>query len=176
MDIAFPSDWGLAAFVILLVWAALATYHDLHKRTATKHRPNMTVCNALRYMINESRWPLQDRAPGQPILDAAKELRRAAALGDLIVWGKTGGSHFAIALGDEGVPEPIPTSFWVHGQIDVMDCLDTNGTGGKTEAASPVRSIQSYSGLEVDKTQVLACWPRKRLVGRIIKRWRVANT
>ena len=142
------------------------------KGSPYKDKRDVTACEAISYIATQSKMVRQTKSKN-PFLDAVRAFERAALDGDIEIWGRQEASADY---------EQIDRRYWETAELDIIDCQNPNGTGGKTMAkgidgtrgADDILARQrfkTYIGLRVERKQIEALWPRSVRRTWSLKRW-----
>jgi hypothetical protein len=167
-DVATWSDWiktvqlylsqDVARWTFVMAGVAIMTGPTLlnHLRRRKEFSPkdvrDMTICDAIVYIANDSRWGLKINDHDESIEEAARVLRLAALNGELDVWGRLEYSAEYVL---------IDRLYWDSAVFDLIECTDPDGTGGKSQKRAPWGSpdITVYVGLRAERRRIEELWP-----------------
>lgn len=156
-----------AAIILAIGWS----YHKVREeRDIYKPDPSLQgtwpIYYATQYLMDTSKWGCGKDS--QTKLDGVlTEIREAAALGYVNVWGRLEQSNQY--PGSNAPPEKIEKGYWRDHAFDEIRCLmapDHTG-GGVTRTDLSTASEEIYGDVCVVKKQIFSHWPKKALLNRI---------
>jgi hypothetical protein len=153
--------WGWWLLVILaLVGANFRAYHDVRKERDS-YRPDPAeqgkwpIYDAVQYLLEKSGWKI-DKSKDDKMDSVLTEIREAAAIGYIHVWGRNVESqHFF----SRRPPERIAKEYWSDHAFDEPCCLSADSDGGRTQPETRAASELTYEDVRLVKTQVKFHWP-----------------
>jgi hypothetical protein len=148
--------------------------------------PDMTVAQALNYIVNDSRAKLSQPPPpavsehgataGRMVIhkgvehaDALRQLTEQAISGAVILWGQRERvPEMQSPLFDSTIRQ-IPTEYWEHVSISPFSAWHSNQNAAEAFPSINVTGYR-YSGLRVCKAQITAAWHQKCFARRLWER------
>lgn len=163
-SIPWSPDWSGAVLLVLIGWAAIWTYHEARVLSLKDDlQPTDSVRWLFQYMLTDSNWvvgrgvtPNDDHVSGGKLYrDLQAELRDAARLGKLFVWGRP----------KEGGPWKPPlvkfdAARWDHLQFDLPSCMGLGGSAELSEWPPGQLNWSYFEDAQINRAQVLQIWSK----------------
>lgn len=138
-----------------------------------KEPRDMSAWEVVTYVATQSELIVQVKSTN-PFLDASHEFERAALSGEIEVKGRKE---------DSNEYEIIDRHHWETAELDLFECMNPDGTGGKTMAKGidgtrgaddfiELRKFKPYIGLRVERSEVIELWPRSQALTESYEKWK----
>lgn len=157
---------GLILAGLLLIYLAnRKSWAFSRESNGLKPQQYITVCEAIEYIINDSKWGRKEKELGDIFGEAAGAMRQAALNGDIEVRGR---------LENSSEYELIDRHYWETGEFALIDCMNPDVRDARSRSRSAYdHFVPEYVGLRVDRRQIGLVWPRAPLWSRRPDRPRV---
>jgi hypothetical protein len=150
------------------------------RRPAGGLAPDIRIHDAIDYIVNDSKTRLRKEPEGYPAAagflwhgeqhqDALDQIREAATLGKLKVWGRIQIAEPS-SLTFDSIQREIPVSYWERGTLDGCGYCFHNTDHPQTARLGGQGEIPFYTHLSLCKSQLIALWPKKSWFARARRR------
>lgn len=159
-------DWASVILVGLIVWAGILTFHEQRKLALPiAPKPDWSARDAFRFLMLDSKWALgknvdlnktrwtQEDWKTELFAQVEVQLRDAASIGKLLVWGRPQGTSI---IGLYTTMQLVDCHEWRRQRFDYISCLGI----GETAKIVGNQGQVLFDDVKVNKAQIFALWPK----------------